>query len=211
MNPKIVLQEHWNKAYSDQQVEKMGWYEDDVSETMQLIEKTGLPIDADILNVGAGATTLIDSLLLKGFSNLIASDISEVSLQTLKNRLGEEASKINLVVDDLTKSTKLAKISPIDLWIDRAVLHFFVDEIDKKNYFELLKQLVKPGGFSLFAQFSLEGSNACSGLPVLRYSNEMLAAQLGDSFELIETFDYTYTMPSGDERPYIYSLFKRVA
>jgi SAM-dependent methyltransferase len=210
MEPKIVLQEHWNKAYSSKPVEKMGWYENDVSATMKLIENTKLPLDASILNVGAGSTTLIDELLVREFSNIAASDVSEVSLENLKDRLGKSAQLVKWIVDDLTNSTQLKLLTPIDLWVDRAVLHFFVDETDRVHYFELLKRLVKPCGFALFAEFSLKGANRCSGLPVLRYSNEMLFNQLGESFQLVETFDYIYTMPSGDERPYIYSLFQRL-
>lgn len=209
MNPLFDLKKHWNNAYLSKDVKSLGWYEDDVSATLKLIDKTRVSEEASILNVGAGSTTLVDKLLQKGFTNIIASDLSEVSLNSLKKRLGDNSSKVEWVVDDLTQSTKLFEFEPIDLWVDRAVLHFFIEEKDRSAYFDLLQKLIKPNGFAIFAEFRLSGASKCSGLDVCRYSNNMLLDSLGNSFELIDTFDYTYKMPSGDSRPYIYSLFKR--
>ena len=202
--------QHWNKAYASKPVENLGWYETDLTPTLQLIEKANLPTTARILNVGAGNTTLIDELLAKKYSSIIASDISDVSLESLKGRIGEGSKMVEFVVDDLTAPTALTKLEPVNLWIDRAVLHFFVGEKDRQTYFNLLKKLVTSGAFVLLAEFSLDGALKCSGLPVHRYSNSMFAEYLGDAFKLVDTFDYVYTMPSGDPRPYVYSLFKRV-
>jgi hypothetical protein len=101
-------------------------------------------------------------------------------------------------------------MEPVDLWIDRAVLHFFTERGDQITYFELLKEKVKPDGFAIIAEFNLEGAKICSGLPVYRYNQEMLIEQLGREFELIDSFDYTYINPSGGERPYIYTLFRKI-
>ena len=210
MSLDIDLKEHWNKAYASKPLDKLGWFEPDVSATIKLLEKAGISTRDRVLNVGAGNTTLIDELLVKGYSSVIASDLSDVSLEKLKERLGEKKEKVEWVVDDLTQSTQLSEIEPVDLWIDRAVLHFFTEESDRVNYFKLLKKLVKTNGYTIFAEFSLDGAIRCSGLDVHRYSNNLLKDNLGDSFELIDTFNFTYTMPSGDLRPYIYSLFKRV-
>jgi len=210
MSLEIDFKEHWNKAYSSKPVDKLGWFEDDVSATIKLVEKSGISASDRVLNVGAGSTTLIDKLLAKGYSNIIASDLSDVSLNTLKKRLGDKSADVEWIVDDLTNSTKLSNLNPVNLWIDRAVLHFFTKKEDREKYFELLKKLIEPNSYALFAEFSLDGALKCSGLEVYRYSNSLLKDNLGDSFELIETFNYTCTMPSGDLRPYIYSLFRRV-
>ena len=100
------------------------------------------------------------------------------------------------------------KIDPVDLWIDRAVLHFFTLSKDQDNYFNLLRTKVKSKGFVLFAEYNLQGANSCAGLPVHRYSKEMLIEKLGPGFELIDSFEYTFIAPSGAEKPYIYTLFK---
>ncbi len=209
MSSKIDFKQHWNNAYSAKPINKMGWYENDVSATFRLIDNAIIDKDARILNVGAGSTTLVDELLAKGYANVIASDISEVSLTVLKARLGVKSAEIDWIVDDLINSTKLKNLDTVNLWIDRAVLHFFTKQADRKAYFELLKQLVKSDGYVIFAEFNLDGALKCSGLDVHRYSNQLLMDDLGSSFKLIDTFDHIYTMPSGDLRPYIYSLFKR--
>ncbi|NOX66125.1 MAG: class I SAM-dependent methyltransferase, partial [Chlorobi bacterium] len=144
-----------------------------------------------------------------GYSNVLATDISVISLDKLKVRLGNESNKVEWIVDDLTNPILLNEIQYIDLWIDRAVLHFLVNENDQTTYFNLLKKKVRQGGFVLFAEFNIEGATKCSGLPVFRYSKEMLSEKLGTDFNLVHSFNYIYTMPSGALRPYVYALFRR--
>ena len=204
----IILKDHWNNTYLNGSSEKLGWYESDPSTTIDLILKTGLYKTDTILNVGAGNTTLVDELLKNGYSNLIATDISDISLKKLENRVGKD--KVEFIVDDLTNPVNLINIPPVNLWVDRAVLHFFTERKDQEAYFELLKNKVKGNGFVLFAEYNLEGATRCAGLPIHRYSKEILSKELGSEFELIESFDFIYTMPSGDKRPYLYALYKRV-
>lgn len=209
MTGEINLKEHWNKTYSNSPEEKLGWYESDLTPTLEMIKKTGLHKTSRILIIGAGTTTLIDELLKKGYSNLLATDISEISLNKLNVRLGEESNKVEWIIDDLTSPALLSKIQPADFWIDRAVLHFFTEPKDQESYFKLLKSKIKQGGFVKFAEFSTEGAAKCSGLNVHRYSVEMLAERLGSDFNLIHSFNHIYTMPSGALRPYVYALFKK--
>lgn len=203
----VDYKSHWDNAYTGSENEKLGWFETDLSPTLQLIDKTGLSKSARILNVGAGNTVLVDELLAQNYTQIIATDISAVSLSALAERNGKE--NITTITDDLTKPVVLNTIEPVDLWIDRAVLHFFTEEKDQSAYFELLKKTIKPGGFALIAEFNLDGALKCSGLDVYRYNKEMIADELGDDFKLIEHFNFTYTMPSGGLRPYVYTLFQR--
>ncbi len=204
-NTATNLQEHWNNAYLNSPEEKLGWFETDLTPTLNLVTKTNLNKSARILNVGAGSTTLIDELIKLGYTDLIASDLSEVALEKLKNRI--KSTKVDYLVDDLTKSTKLTKIENVDLWIDRAVLHFFTKNNEQDAYFELLKSKVTKNGFVILAEYNLDGATVCAGLPVYRYSKDMLVEKLGREFELLESFEYMYYMPSGAKRPYIYTLF----
>jgi len=206
-NQSKHLSKHWNDTYTNNPVEKLGWYETDLSPTLKLISKTGLKTPARIINVGAGSTTLIDELLKNGYSNLIATDISEIALKNLEDRIG--SNKVECIVDNLIMPTKLNNIAPVDLWIERAVLHFFTKKQDQDAYFNLLNNKVKSNGFVLIAEFNLNSAKTCSGLPVHRYSKEMLIEKLKNSFKLIESFNYNYIMPSGAKRPYIYTLFKK--
>ncbi len=207
---QIDLQQHWDKVFADSPEDKLGWYERDVSPTLLLVGRAGVDKAARILIAGAGSTTLVDALLAEGYSGLLATDISQVALANLRARLGDsKQGNLQLIVDDLTKPVRLASSGPVDLWIDRAVLHFFTAEEDRQAYFCLLKKLLRQGGYVILAQFSLAGAAKCSGLPVHRYSKEMLADELGSDFKLIDSFGHTYTMPSGGLRPYVYALFKR--
>ena len=197
---------HWNSVYTNKPHEKLGWFEKDLSPSIELLNLINLNSSSRILNVGAGSTVLIDYLLDQGFENLIATDISEVGLQNLKSRVDSE--HVEYIVDDLTAPDNLNNIAPINLWFDRAVLHFFTDSRDQKTYFDLLRKLVKSNGFVIIAEFHLNGAMKCSGLEVCRYDTHMIAEHLGEEFELIKDFNHTYTMPSGDTREYIYTLFQ---
>jgi len=202
--------EHWNSVYDSKTDEQLGWYEVVPEKTMQLIEDCNLKSNATILNVGAGTTILIDELLKKGFTNIIANDLSESALKNLKHRIKSDFNyNLECIVDDLTQPTSLQKLSHIDLWIDRAVLHFFLKEEEQQAYFELIKKVVAKNGFVLIAVFALDGAEKCSGLPLQRYDVNMLQQKLGDNFKLIDSFNYTFINPFGGERPYVYTLFQR--
>jgi len=207
---RIDFKQHWNKAYARVDETKLGWYEADVSPSMQLIQKANVGPASRLLSVGAGSTTLIDALLEHGYNNLLATDISDVALQTLQNRIGKLSNKVEWIVDDLINATLLNEIDPVDLWIDRAVLHFFTEEADQNAYFRLLKNLVHKYGYVILAEFNLASAEKCSGLPVHRYDVSKLQEKLGQDFNLITSFEHDYTMPSGDSRTYIYSLFQRI-
>jgi len=203
--------DHWNKTYDKNATEKLGWYENKPEQSLQLIKKCELNKDAMILNVGAGSTTLIDELLKQNYTNLIANDLSSNALEKLQERLGSDKNKVKWIIDDLTFPTELTKLeNGVSLWYDRAVLHFFNGKYEQDAYFGLLRKLVKKDGFAIIAVFNLNGATKCSGLPVFRYDENMLHLKLGKDFELIETFNHTYTQPSGNTREFIYTLYKRI-
>ncbi len=203
------IKSHWDNAYENAEINMLGWYENAPKPSLQLIHDCDLDKGAALLNVGAGATTLVDELFKLGYKNIIANDISSVALEKLKNRIGAKKNNIKWILDDLTQPNELDKIGQVDLWHDRAVLHFFTHIKEQDAYFNLLKKLVKPNGYVIIATFNLDGAEKCSGLPVYRYDKKMLQEKLGYGFDLIEAFDYTYRMPSGETREYVYTLFKR--
>lgn len=206
---KLDLKTHWNKVYNNANAKELGWYQDYPEPSLRLIEKCDFEKNAVLLNVGVGATTLIDELLKLEYENIIASDISAFSLEILKQRIGSASEKVDWIVDDLTNPKKIIDLKNVDLWHDRALLHFFTDPKDQNTYFNLLKKLIKPKSYVIIAAFNLNGAIKCSGLPVFRYNIEMLKDRLGDDFECIDNFDYNYYNPTGDKKPYIYSLFRR--
>lgn len=208
---KKNFKSHWNQTYETSPSNKLGWFEEISEPSLHLLSKCNLEKTASILNVGTGTSNYVDELLNQNYRQIIVNDISSVALNKLRNRLNEEDQKgIQWIQDDLTNPTILNSLDGIDLWHDRAVLHFFQDVKDQDSYFNLLKRLVKLNGYVILAEFSLDGAEKCSGLPVFRYSDKMLEEKLGRDFNLIESFIYTYHMPSGDSREYVYTLFKRI-
>lgn len=203
-------EKHWNAAYQKSPITNLGWYEENPMPSIELIEACNLPKEALIFNAGAGATTLISELLAKGYENLVVNDISSVALAELKNNLLVPKNvHIKFIVDDLTNPSELLKLKNVELWHDRAVLHFFTEEKQQKAYFDLLKSVLKPKGFVILAEFNLEGAKKCSGLDVFNYNEEMLQERLGSDFELLKSYNYTYTQPSGNTREYVYTMFQK--
>jgi SAM-dependent methyltransferase len=221
-------QKHWNKVYNTRETETLGWYEEQPNPSLDLVESCHLDRHSVIFNAGAGSSFLIDALLDKGYQDIVACDISEAALDKLKERLGpERAKKVRWVTDDLTNSRILTGSDvmtvsdvmtgsdvtigkhSVDLWHDRAVLHFFTTVKEQDAYFNLLDKLLKPGGYTIIAAFSLDGADMCSGLPVHRYSADMLENRMGPGYSLLEQLEYTYHTPSGNPRPYIYTLFRK--
>ncbi|RMF97139.1 MAG: methyltransferase domain-containing protein [Candidatus Schekmanbacteria bacterium] len=205
-----MLKDHWNEVYSSKPVEKLGWYEPIPTQSLKLIKKCDIKRDEAIIDVGCGVSTLIHNLLSEGYRNIIATDISDIAISKLKKRLGNEfSSKVKWIIDDLSEPKKLLNLRNISLWHDRAVLHFLTDEEARKSYLEILTNAVKLSGYVIIAAFSLKGAKRCSGLDIKRYDERMLSEFLGNKFTLIDSFDYTHRMPSGDLRPYIYTLFQK--
>ena len=206
----ISRKQHWNNVYSSQNINQLGWYEELSAPSLELLSKCDVNKDVTLLDIGTGASTLIDSLIEAGFTNIIASDISETALGKLQERLGKEkAALVKWIIDDITNPVHIQNLGEVDVWHDRAVLHFLVKDDERNAYLSTLKRVVKQGGYVLIATFSLNGAKKCSGLDIRNYDENLLAEFLGEEFELIEHFDYVYYMPLGESRPYIYTLFQR--
>lgn len=199
---------HWDKIFSKTEDTKLGWYEKDTSQTFKLLNEIPNWEKTTVFLPGAGTSILIEDLLSKGVK-LILNDISEEALNLVRQRLQGDCKNIEWLCQDIAKPIK-KPIPQIDIWIDRAVLHFLTKEDDIKGYFENLKSALQIGGYALFAEFSMIGAKKCAGLKLHRYSIDELLKNLGSSFKIVSHFDYTYINPFGDPRPYIYALFKRV-
>ncbi len=201
--------EHWNGIFRNTADEKLGWYENDPAQMLRLLNQIPDWENSTLFLPGAGTSILVDVLLGAG-ANLMLNDISQTALDHVKERLGDLSPAIGWICQDIAQPLGIA-VPPVDVWIDRAVLHFLTDEDDIQGYFKNVLSKVKLCGHVLFAEFPPHGSAKCAGLDLHRYSVEELVEKLGDGFSLIESFDHTYMNPAGDPRPYIYTLFERVA
>lgn len=198
---------HWDAIFSSTEDPKLGWYEKDTSQTLELLNHIPKWKNSTVFLPGAGTSVLIEELLSKGVK-LVLNDISIEALNRVKSRLGGKYKEIKWLCQDIAQPIQ-DTIPDIDIWIDRAVLHFLFDEDDIKGYFENVKSTLKVGGYAIFAEFSKTGASKCAGLKLHRYSIEEISENLGSSFSIVSHFDYTYINPIGDPRPYIYALYKR--
>ena len=202
--------EHWNNVYTNNPITQLGWYEAQSFPSVQLIERCAVPKHYPIIDIGSGTSTLISDLLELGYQNLYPIDISDVALEKAKAVLGKErAAQVHWIVDDITNPSSVLQLQNAAVWHDRAVFHFLTEEQHRQTYHSLLQKIVMPGGFVIMATFAMDGATKCSGLPVQRYSAESLSEFFGDEFRLFESSNYTYQMPSGELRPYVYTRFQK--
>jgi ubiquinone/menaquinone biosynthesis C-methylase UbiE len=201
------LSQHWNSIFQKTEDSNMGWYEKSATQTFELLLQIPNWETSTIFLTGAGTSVLIKELAEKG-ARLVLNDISSEALQRARDKMGDKAEQSIWLCQDIAQPVLSLK-TEIDIWIDRAVLHFLTEESDIEGYFKNLNSLLKPGGYAVFAEFSEKGADKCAGLKLHRYSLQELTARLGEAFTLISSFDYIYTMPNGNPRPYVYALFKK--
>ena len=198
--------EHWNGIFSTKSDAELGWYEEDVSQTLKFLDHIPQSESTTIFLPGIGTSVLVDQLLAKGHQ-LILNDVSDQALDKLKKRIGTN-DRVTWLAHDISKPLP-GHIPQVDFWIDRAVLHFLLDEVDIQGYFVNLHSAIRRGGYALLAEFSTCGAPKCAGLKLHRYAIEELTQRMGSEFELVQQEQYTYINPCGDPRPYIYALYKK--
>lgn len=201
------ISKHWNTIFSETEESKLGWYEKDASRTLKLLNQIPEWQKSTVFLPGAGTSILIEELFSSGVK-LVLNDISIEALNQVKSKLNDAGRKIDYLCQDIAQPIQ-NKIPAIDIWIDRAVLHFLTDEDDIKGYFKNVKSTLKTGGYAIFAEFSKTGAPKCAGLTLHRYSIEELSEKLGSPFKLMSHFNHIYINPNGDPRPYVYVLYKR--
>lgn len=193
---------HWESVYGTKSSTEVSWYQPHAELSLRLIRETGVALDAPIVDVGGGASTLVDDLLTAGYRNLTVLDISASALKTAQERLGPEAHRVHWLASDILKA-QLPKHG-FEVWHDRAVFHFLTSEEDRRKYVNAVMHAVKPGGFVIVATFSEDGPERCSGLPVKRYRSDELHAEFGEPFTLLGHLRETHLTPAGKEQKFVY-------
>lgn len=207
---KVLLKsdsEHWDMVFNEREESQLGWFEKDFLQTFRLLNLIPDWQKSTILLPGVGTSKLVEELIRHG-CRLILNDISPEAISKVNSRLLEKKANITWLCQDISQPLPESS-PPVDIWIDRAVLHFFTDQNDIKGYFANLKSYLKPGGYAIFAEFSLTGREKCAHLKLHRYSVDEISDRLGESSKLVSSFDFTFTNPRGEPRPYIYALYKR--
>lgn len=199
--------EHWEKVYSTRATDAVSWFQPHADLSLGLIMAAGVGRDASIIDVGGGASTLVDDLLENGFTKVSVLDLSAAALETARKRLGSRASRVRWIEADITRADLPA--GEYDVWHDRAVFHFLTSPEDRAAYVKAVFRSVKPGGHVIVATFAEDGPLQCSGLPVMRYRADELHAEFGDSFRLLDHRKEAHHTPSGTVQQFVYCFCRR--
>lgn len=190
-------QDHWNRVYTTRAVDAVSWYQAQPKISLELIAAADLPVDAPIIDIGGGASVLVDCLLAQGRSALSVLDVSAAALANSRARLGANAAKVQWIEADVREFEPPQRYA---LWHDRAVFHFLTDPADRERYMAAMRRSLKPRAHVVVATFALDGPARCSGLDVARYDVATLHAQFGDDFELLDSRRETHITPAGAEQ-----------
>jgi 2-polyprenyl-3-methyl-5-hydroxy-6-metoxy-1,4-benzoquinol methylase len=198
---------HWDEVYAKKAENEVSWFQQEPATSIEFIRRCGGRTDVPIIDVGGGQSRLVDRLLEAGYTNLTVLDISAEALTHSRKRLGESGSTVGWIVANITEWKPERQYK---LWHDRAVLHFLTDAADRAAYVGALLEAVVPGGCVVISTFALDGPERCSGLPVVRYSADSLAAELGPQFRLVETINDDHRTPLGAVQRFQFSRFTRI-
>lgn len=199
---------HWEAIYREKGPTEVSWHQDHPAMSLALISDTGLAHDAPLIDVGGGASRLVDHLLDAGYRDITVLDIASEALSHARARLGARARTVHWVEADVTAFTPP---HPYELWHDRAVFHFLTDADDRRRYIEALRRGLTTDGHLIIATFGLDGPEKCSGLPVERYDARRLSAELGDRFRLEDVRDELHATPAGKTQAFTCFRLRRQA
>ena len=198
---------HWEGVYSANTTDSLGWYQAHLRTSLAWIKALNLARDARIIDVGGGASTIVDDLLDAGHRSITVLDLSGHALSSAQARLGNKARLATWLEGDVTSID--LRTHYYDLWHDRAVFHFLTTPDQQQKYQDVLLRALKPGGHLIIATFAPEAPPTCSGLPVERYIPEKLQTVLGAEFELKRSHKEVHLTPGGVEQAYLYCQFHR--
>ncbi len=199
-------QAHWQNVYQTKAEREVSWSQPSPEPSLALIERFAHARNAPIVDIGGGASRLVDALRERGYGNITVLDLSDTALQSVRKRLGAEAATVQWVAAD---ATKWQPPHAFDIWHDRAAFHFLVDAGDREAYITRLRQGVTSGGHAIIATFALDGPEKCSGLPVQRYDHVALGKALGAAFELVHRQPHHHVTPWGAPQSFQFSVFLR--
>jgi 2-polyprenyl-3-methyl-5-hydroxy-6-metoxy-1,4-benzoquinol methylase len=198
--------DHWEKVWGTRQHEGVSWYAPHLAESLRLIREVVKPA-ASVIDVGGGASTLVDDLLEGGFSHITVLDVAEGALSVARARLGGRASSVTWLHADIT--TVALPQAAFDVWHDRAVFHFLTEPADRDAYVHALVRSLKPGGWVVIGAFALSGPARCSGLDVVRYDAAGLQRALGPQFSLSAAAEQTHLTPDGKPQHFVICRLQR--
>jgi 2-polyprenyl-3-methyl-5-hydroxy-6-metoxy-1,4-benzoquinol methylase len=200
-------QAHWQQVYKEKGEYQVSWFQDRPGISLELIDAVGAKPSAAIIDIGGGASRLVDVLADRGHSDLTVLDLSESAILIARARLADRAARVKWIVADVTQ-WEPSRV--YDLWHDRAAFHFLTEALDRGAYVDRLIKAVRSGGHAIIGTFALDGPERCSGLPVVRYDAAQLSAALTSSFALVDTRRDDHKTPWGAIQHFQFSVFRRI-
>ena len=197
---------HWNGVYRSKPVDEVSWFEPTPAASLNALNRTGASPGSSLIDVGCGASALVDRLIDLGWRDLTVLDIAADALEISKSRLGDRANDINWLVANISAWMPNRQY---DVWHDRAVFHFLTTPAARLAYRQALEAALAVGGHAIIATFAPDGPEQCSGLPVCRYSAESLRVELGNAFELIHDWKDTHHTPGGRDQSFTWTIFRK--
>ena len=197
---------HWEGVYATKAENEVSWFQQDPAISIEMIKQTMATRDSAIIDIGGGASRLVDALLNDGYRAISVLDLSAAALELAKRRIGPASTQVEWIVADVT-TWKPAR--QYGVWHDRAAFHFLNDLDDRQAYLTCLRSATAPGAQVIIGTFALDGPEKCSGLPVQRYDSSSLADELGSSFELAETRSENHKTPWNSSQAFQFSRFRR--
>ncbi|MET0066841.1 MAG: class I SAM-dependent methyltransferase [Candidatus Thiodiazotropha sp.] len=192
---------HWEEIYLHRSPEEVSWYQTNPQASLALIEACQLDPADPVIDIGGGASRLIDHLIRAGHEDLSVLDVSSTALAHAQARLGNPASRVHWIEADITD---FIPERPYALWHDRAVFHFLTEATDRARYLAALKQALPPGGQLIIASFAIGGPQKCSGLDIVQYDADKLLKELGEGLQLLEEQAEVHRTPGGARQAFCY-------
>jgi trans-aconitate methyltransferase len=202
----VSRQHHWEKVYTTKGESEVSWFQETPAPSVELIELVGAKQSSSIIDIGGGASRLVDNLISRGYQDVTVLDLSAAALASARSRIGDKANRVTWITADVTIWQPSRSY---DVWHDRAAFHFLTERSDQAAYVARLRRALRVGGHAIIATFAPDGPERCSGLTVSRYDANALAATLGAGFELVDTRRHDHTTPWGSVQKFQFSTFRR--
>ncbi len=196
------MQEHWERVYGSKALDQVSWFRPHLETSLALIQRAAPSLSAAIIDVGGGASTLVDDLLARGYGGITVLDVSNTALELARGRLGLRSQDVHWLAADITKADLPDRA--FDVWHDRAVFHFLTKGEERLEYVRRVASAVKPGGHVIIGTFGPGGPSKCSGLDVVRYDAASLHREFGSRFRLVHSSEELHHTPSGSTPQFLY-------
>ncbi|HRW43655.1 MAG TPA: class I SAM-dependent methyltransferase [Flavobacteriaceae bacterium] len=201
---KLDRKNHWEKVYQTKNPDQVSWTQEIPKTSLEFIHSLGLNKNAKIIDIGGGDSKLVDHLLNEGYHNITVLDISDKAIEKAKKRLGENATKVNWIVSDITE---FEPHSSFDVWHDRATFHFLTSEEQIKKYIKIATKCVS--GYLIIGTLSSDGPKKCSGLDIKQYNEEELSSTLKNGFDKIQCVTEDHLTPFDTTQNFLFCSFKK--